>query len=86
MSTLFDVPQFSQGMHIVNLPPEALAKSFPQRIRAMLGELKPPGVFFIEVLPTIIVKQSSSAFFVVVVFMYLFSCGSALDEKAGVMK
>lgn len=46
MSTLFDFPQFSQGWHIVNIPPDALAKCFSQRMRAMFGELQRPGEFY----------------------------------------
>lgn len=46
MSTLFDFPQFSQGWHIVNIPPDALAKCFPRRMRAMFGERKRPGGFY----------------------------------------
>lgn len=52
-----------------------LAKCFPQRMRAMFGELKGLGGV-IEVLPTIIEKSS---FVFCFVFTYLFSRSSALD-------
>ncbi len=43
MLTLFDFSQFSQGWHIVNIPPDALARCFPHRMKAMFGELIHPG-------------------------------------------
>ena len=63
----------------MNIPPDAPAKCFPGRIRAMFGQLERPGGFT-EVLVAIIVKQSSFVFFLV--FTYLFSYGSASVEKA----
>lgn len=64
MLTLFDFPQFSQGWHIVRIPPDAPAECFSQKNES-------PGFFFIEVLPTIIVKQRSFVFFFPIFFFFL---------------
>lgn len=41
MLTLFDFPQFSQGWHIVRIPPDAPAECFSQKNES-------PGVFLLK--------------------------------------
>lgn len=80
MSALFDFPQFSQRWHIANIPPDALARCFFSKNESNVWRTEAPWGIFIEVLPTIIVKQSSFEF--LSVYIYLFSHCCALDENA----
>lgn len=64
MLTLFDFPQFSQGWHIVRIPPDAPAECFSQKNES-------PGFFLLKCYQQLLWSREALSFFFPIFFCFL---------------